>query len=84
MLIAESVLIALAGGLWESLGARFLYGLMNLNSVSQGFIQTMSVRWSTVAMSAAIAIVVAIFSTLVPAYSASRLPIAVAVRRRGE
>jgi len=84
MLIAESVLIALAGGLWGSLGARFLYGLMNLNSVSQGFIQTMTVRWSTVAMSAAIAIVVAIFSTLVPAYSASRLPIAVAVRRRGE
>jgi len=84
MLIAESVLIALTGGLWGALGARFLYGLVNLQSVSQGFIQTMTVRWSTVALSAGIAIVVAIFSTLVPAYSASRLPIAVAVRRRGE
>jgi ABC-type lipoprotein release transport system permease subunit len=57
---------------------------MNLNSVSQGFIQTMTVRWSTVALAAGIAIVVAVFSTFVPAYSASRLPIAVAVRRHGE
>jgi putative ABC transport system permease protein len=84
MLIVESVLIALTGGLCGALGARFLYGLMNLNSVSQGFIQTMTVRWSTVALAAGIAIVVAVFSTFVPAYSASRLPIAVAVRRHGE
>ena len=69
---------------WGSLGGRLLYQMVNLNSVSQGFIQTMTVRWSTIAMSAGIAIVVAVFSTLIPAYSASRLPIAVAVRRRGE
>jgi putative ABC transport system permease protein len=84
MLIAESVLIALTGGLWGALGARGLYSLVNLNSFSQGFIQTMNVRWSTVVLSAGIAIVVAMLSTLVPAYSASRLPIAEAVRRRGE
>ncbi|HET9942090.1 MAG TPA: FtsX-like permease family protein [Terriglobia bacterium] len=84
MLIAESVLIALTGGLLGSVGGRLLYQFVNLNSVSQGFIQTMTVRWSTIAMAAGIAIVVAIFSTLIPAYSASRLPIAVAVRRRGE
>ena len=84
MLIVESVLIALTGGLLGSLGGRILYQFINLNSVSSGFIQTMTVRWSTIAISAGIAIVVAVFSTLIPAYSASRLPIAVAVRRRGE
>lgn len=84
MLIAESALIALTGGLLGSLGGRILYHFLNLNSFSQGFIQTMTVRWSTVAISAGIAIVVAVFSTLIPAYSASRLPIAVAIRRRGE
>jgi putative ABC transport system permease protein len=84
MLIAESVLIALAGGLLGSLGARFLYGLMNLSAYSMGFFQTLTVRWTTVGMAAGIALVVAVFSTLIPAWTASRLPIAVAVRRRGE
>jgi putative ABC transport system permease protein len=84
MLIAESVLIALAGGLLGSLGARFLYGLMNLSAYSMGFFQTLTVRWTTVGMAAGIALLVAVFSTLIPAWTASRLPIAVAVRRRGE
>jgi ABC-type antimicrobial peptide transport system permease subunit len=42
------------------------------------------VRWNTVLLSAGIALAVAIVSTWIPAYNASRLPIAVAVRRRGE
>jgi putative ABC transport system permease protein len=84
MMIAESAAIAITGSLLGSLGARFLYSFANLNSVSQGFIQTFTVRWTTVAVSAGIALAVAILSTFVPAYSASRMPIAVAVRRRGE
>ena len=84
MLLAESAFIALAGGLMGSLVARFLFSFVNLNDVSMGFIQTFTVRWTTVGMAAGISIIVAVFSTLVPAYSASRLPIAVAVRRRGE
>ena len=84
MMIAESVLIAVTGGLLGSLGARFLYSFADLNSVSQGFIQTFTVRWTTVAIAVGISLVVAVFSTLIPAYTASRLPISVAVRRRGE
>jgi putative ABC transport system permease protein len=84
MLITESVLIALSGGLLGSLGGRFFYGFINLNNYTQGFIQTMTVRWTTIGMAAGISIVVAMFSTLIPALAASRLPIAVAVRRRGE
>jgi putative ABC transport system permease protein len=84
MLIAESALIALAGGLLGSLGARLLYSLINLSAYSMGFFQTLNVRWTTVAMAAGISLVVAVFSTLIPALAASRLPIAAAVRRRGE
>jgi putative ABC transport system permease protein len=84
MLIAESMLIALAGGLLGSLGGRLLYSSMNLSSMTMGFIQTLNVRWTTVGIAAGISLLVAIVSTLVPAYGASRLPIAVAIRRRGE
>jgi len=88
MLITESALIALAGGLMGSLGGRYFYAvlglLVNLSAYTQGFIQTINVRWTTVAMAAGISLVVALFSTLVPALAASRLPIAIAVRRRGE
>jgi len=84
MMIAESAAIALAGGLLGSIGARLLYSLVNFNSVSMGFIQTFTVSWSTVVMAAGIALGVAVISTFIPAYSASRLPISVAVRRRGE
>jgi putative ABC transport system permease protein len=84
MLVVESAMIAVAGGLLGSVGGRYLYSLVNLNDYSQGFIQTLTVSWETVALSAGLSILVAIFSTFIPAFSASRLPIAAAVRRRGE
>jgi putative ABC transport system permease protein len=84
MMVAESMMIALGGGLLGSLGARYLYRSLNLDSLSRGFVQQLDVRWNTVLLSAGIALAVAMFSTLLPAYNASRLPISVAVRRRGE
>jgi len=78
------MLIALAGGLLGSLGARYLYRTVNLDTLTTGFVQQLDVRWNTVLLSAGIALAVAMLSTLLPAYNASRLPIAVAVRRRGE
>ena len=84
MMVAESAVIALAGGLLGSLGARYFYKMFDLNAVTQGFIQSFDVAWSTVALAAGISLSVAFFSTFVPAYNASQLPIAVAIRRRGE
>jgi len=84
MMVAESMMIALAGGLLGSAGARYLYRVLNMDTVSRGFLQQLDVRWNTVLLSAGIALAVAMFSTILPAYTASRLPIAVAVRRRGE
>jgi putative ABC transport system permease protein len=84
MMIAESVLIAAAGGLAGSLVAKTIFRSMDMTSLSGGIISSFTVRWSTVALSLGISLLVAAFSTLVPAYAASRLPISVAVRRRGE
>jgi putative ABC transport system permease protein len=84
VLIAESAVIAVAGGLIGSLSARYLLGGVDFNAYTTGFIQVFDVRWATVLLAAGISLVVAFASTLVPAWSASRIPISEAVRRRGE
>jgi putative ABC transport system permease protein len=84
VLIAESAFIAVLGGLLGALAARYLLGALDFNAYTTGFIQVFDVRWATVFLSAAISLAVAFTSTFVPAWSASRLAIAEAVRRRGE
>jgi putative ABC transport system permease protein len=84
MIVGESLVIATAGGLAGSLGALVLFKVIDIEALSGGFIQQFGVSWDTVLLSAGIAIVVGFASTLVPAWTASQLPIAEAVRRRGE
>ncbi len=84
VLIAESALIAVAGGILGSLGARYILGSFDLNAMTMGFIPVFDVKWATVALAAGISLAVAFASTIVPAWSASRIAIADAVRRRGE
>ena len=83
-MIGESAFIAVLGGLLGSLGARYLMGAVDFNAYTTGFIQVFDVKWATVALAAGISLVVAFMSTFVPAWSASQLTIADAVRRRGE
>jgi ABC-type antimicrobial peptide transport system permease subunit len=52
--------------------------------LTSGFIPAFIVSWETIAISVGIALAVALVSTFVPAYNASRMPIAVALRRRGQ
>ena len=84
VLIGESAFIAVLGGLLGSLGARYLMGAVDFNAYTTGFIQVFDVTWATVLLAAGISLVVAFTSTFVPAWSASRLAIADAIRRRGE
>lgn len=84
VLITESALIAVAGGLLGSLGAKYLLGAVDFQALTAGFIQAFDMKWTTIMLSAAISLVVAFGSTFVPAWNASRLQIADAVRRRGE
>src|SRR5206468_13127889 len=63
MTIAESALIALAGGLLGSIGARYVYAFINLDTYTMGFIQTFDVRWGMVLLSGGISLAVAFLST---------------------
>ncbi len=84
MMVAESMMIALAGGLLGSLGARYLYRIVNMDTVSRGFVQQLMCggtrfccrlgsRWRLRCSARS-----SLHTTL------RGLPIAVAVRRRGE
>jgi putative ABC transport system permease protein len=84
MMVLESAVIAVAGGLLGSLTAKLIYGAVDFNALTMGFIQAFNVSWDTIALAAGISLVVAFTSTFVPAWSASRISIADAVRRRGE
>jgi putative ABC transport system permease protein len=84
MMVAESAVIALAGGLAGSLGARYLFGAVDFNEMTMGFIPSFNVTWDTVLLAVGISLIVAFTSTAVPAWTASRLAIAEAIRRRGE
>src|SRR3989449_4948863 len=48
MTIAESLVIAVAGGLLGSVGARLAYRSVDFNDLSQGFIVQFVVRWETI------------------------------------
>src|SRR5204863_7945703 len=48
MMVVESMMIALGGGLLGSLGARYLYRILNLDSLSRGFVQQLDVANSTI------------------------------------
>jgi putative ABC transport system permease protein len=84
MMVLESAVIAVTGGLLGSLTAKLIYGAVDFNALTMGFIQAFNVSWDTIALAAGISLVVAFTSTFVPAWSASRISIADAVRRRGE
>jgi putative ABC transport system permease protein len=84
MMVLESIVIAVAGGLFGSVGARALFGAVDMQMLSGGFLQGFTVGADTIMLSVGIALIVAFTSTALPAWNASRIPIAEAVRRRGE
>ncbi len=84
MIIFESIVIAAAGGAGGALFAKLLFGSVDMQMVSGGFLQNFHVANSTILLSLGIALIVAFASTSLPAWNASRIPIAEAVRRRGE
>jgi putative ABC transport system permease protein len=84
MIVGESCMISASGGVLGALGAHFIYANIDINDLSSGLIQSFDVRWNTVLLSAAISLMIAIVSTLPPALFALRLPIATAVRQRGD
>ncbi len=83
MLVGESVLIAVLGGLLGVVGARYLFAAVDLSKVSMGFIRSFQVELPTVALGIAIAIVVGLISGAIPAFHVTRLTVSDGLRRLG-
>ncbi len=83
LLVAESTALALAGGLAGSLGARILYQSIDLSKMLQGFFRYFIVTPETIGLALLIAAGIGILSAGIPAWRASQVPVAEALRRVG-
>jgi putative ABC transport system permease protein len=80
MIIAESVIIAMVGGL---LGCLLAFGFTQLMSSVQIMFRGLSMPPVVVLISLSIAFAIGLLSSVVPAYNASRVPITEALRHVG-
>lgn len=83
LLVAEALAIALAGWLLGCVGARVLYSFVDLQTATGGWIVQLRVQPDSLSLGFALALVVALASAGFPAYRASRLSIAEALRHVG-
>jgi putative ABC transport system permease protein len=81
ILVGESVLIALLGGVTGCFGAKLLFLAVDLSELSMGFIRSFQIDLSTLALGLGIALVVGLVSGGVPALHVSRLRVSDGLRR---
>jgi putative ABC transport system permease protein len=80
LLVSESVCLGLLAWLVGSVGARLLYGGIDLAKLNFPFIRQLEVTPQTLAVGFGVAMLIAVASTFVPAYRAARMTIAAALR----
>jgi putative ABC transport system permease protein len=83
MLMGESVLIAMLGGLLGVVGGKLLFMAVDLSKLSVGFIRSFQVELPTVALGLGIALVVGLTSGGLPAFQVARLTVSDGLRRLG-
>ncbi len=83
LLVGESAIIALSGWLLGCVGARVLYSNVNMAAMTAGFFPVLRVTPDVLLEGLALALMVAILTAGVPAYRASKLNIAEALRYVG-
>ena len=81
LVMLEAGIITLTGAALGLGAAKLLYGMTNFNA--GGFLPGFAVTWSTVAVGAAIALVLMLASGAIPAIRAARLPVVTALRNVG-
>jgi putative ABC transport system permease protein len=79
-LVGESAVLALAGALIGSLGAKLLFMRFKLASLTMGFVQRFNVTLGTVALCIAIGLFVGIVAAGAPAWQAARRRVVDALR----
>ncbi|HEY4683856.1 MAG TPA: ABC transporter permease [Candidatus Acidoferrales bacterium] len=83
LLMGESVVIALAGGLVGIVGAKLLFGTLDMYRLTQGIIQHFNISPLTVFLGLSLAALVGVISATVPAWRAVNGSIAAAMRQVG-
>jgi putative ABC transport system permease protein len=83
LLVGESAIIALSGWLLGCVGARVLYGNVNMAAMTAGFFPVLRVTPEVLLEGLALALLVAVLTAGAPAYRASKLNIAEALRYVG-
>lgn len=79
LLLVESLVITLGGGCVGIAGAKLLFDVTDFNAA--GLLPGFHVRWDTVALGVAFAVLLGIVSSAIPAWQAARLPVAQTLRR---
>ena len=83
LLVGESLMIALAGWLLGCVGARLLFGNIDLQKATAGWFVVLRVQPDSLAWGLALSMVVALLASGLPAYRASSLNVAEALRHVG-
>ncbi|HEY4683855.1 MAG TPA: ABC transporter permease [Candidatus Acidoferrales bacterium] len=83
LLVGESVLIALGGGLVGVVGAKLVFGSLDMYKLTGGIIQHFQIRLLTVGLGLGVAGLVGVVSAVVPAWRAVNGSIAAALRQVG-
>jgi putative ABC transport system permease protein len=83
LLMGESAVIALAGGILGTGGARLFYSVVDVWKQTKGFFPIFIVEPSTILLGLGLALAIGLASAALPAYRVSQQTIAQALRRTG-
>ncbi len=83
MLLGESIMIAMLGGVLGVVGGKLLFMVVDMSKASMGFIRSFQVEMSTIVLGLAIALVVGLTSGAFPAISVTRSTVSDGLRRLG-
>ena len=81
LLLSESVMLAMGGALAGSLGAAAIFSVINVQAVTGGMFPPVNVTGSTILICAAIGALVGLTASGFPAWRASQVSVAEALRR---
>lgn len=81
LMLIEFVLLGLIGGAIGTLGAKVLYRFVNMTEVTQGFLVSFGVNWTTVATCLVAATIAGFLAGGLPALRSARLPVVDGLRK---
>ncbi len=80
LLVGESMCLGLAGALIGAYGGRAIFSRVKISTITAGFVQRFYVNDATVFLCVGIGLLISVTSSAIPAFLASRHPIAQALR----